>query len=116
MLPAGLSILGRHFVEADGGLKHEQYIEAVLADILHDTGDLFSLDHRLMDGHAELLDEFAHSRRQAYLQERRPARTNRGRGVGSLYLTCLAVWEHLRIGIKLLKTGSASVAATIITE
>lgn len=49
----------RDFVEADGGLKHEEDIEAVLADVLDDAGDLFAFNDGLVDGFSELLDQFA---------------------------------------------------------
>jgi hypothetical protein len=69
-----------------------------------------------MDRLTKLLNQFAHTRRHRYLQERRPAQTNCGRGVGFLYITSSAVREQLPTGNNLKKTGSASVAATIITE
>jgi len=46
-------------IEADSGLKHQQHIETVLANVLHHAGDLFAFNDRLMDGLAELLDQFA---------------------------------------------------------
>ena len=61
-------ILGADLVEADGGLQHQQHIEAVAADVLDDPGDLLALDDRLMDGLAQLLNEFAQAGCHGYLQ------------------------------------------------
>ena len=61
-----------HFVEADRGLQHQQNIEAVLADVLHHPGNLLALDDRLMDGLAQLLNQFPQTGCHEYLQERRP--------------------------------------------
>ena len=59
-----------HFVEANGGFKHQQHIESVLANVLHNSGDLFALNDRLVDGLAQLLNQFAQTRCHGYLQER----------------------------------------------
>lgn len=61
-----------HIVEGDGGFKHEQHIEAVLADILHNARDLVVLGDRLMDGFAQLLDEFAQTSCHEHLHGLRP--------------------------------------------
>ena len=52
-------LFGGEVVEGDRGFEHEEDIEAVLADVLNDAGDLLVLDDRLVDGLAELLNEFA---------------------------------------------------------
>src|SRR5215471_12669678 len=49
--------LGAHLIQADRRLQHQQYVEAVLADILDHPGDLLALDDRLVDGLAQLLNE-----------------------------------------------------------
>jgi hypothetical protein len=62
LIAAGVALVGLfggHFVQADGRLQHQQDVEPVAADILHHTGDLLALNDRLMDGLAELLDQFA---------------------------------------------------------
>gem|GEM_PF-383736 len=46
-----------HFVQAYGRLEHEQHVEAVLADVLNDAGDLLGLGDALMDRLAQLLDQ-----------------------------------------------------------
>jgi hypothetical protein len=57
-----------NFVEADGGFEHEEYIKSVLANILHDTRDLFAFDDGLVDGFTELLDQFAQARCHSFLR------------------------------------------------
>jgi len=57
-----------HFVEADGGFEHEEYIKPVLANILHDTRDLFAFDNGLVNGFTELLDQFAQARCHRFLR------------------------------------------------
>ena len=37
------------FVEADGGFKHEQDVEALFANLADDAGDLIGLAHRFVD-------------------------------------------------------------------
>ena len=89
-LPAfgnSLPALGSHLIEADGRLQHQQHVESVAAYVLHHPGNLFALDHRLMDRLAELLNQFAQTRSHGYLQERRPARGGAGSGMRFLYLT-----------------------------
>jgi len=71
-------VFGGEIVECDGGFEHEQDIEAVLADVLHDTGDLLVLDDRLVDGLSQLLNEFAQTCCHRSLQGPRPARWVRG--------------------------------------
>src|SRR5258708_2705599 len=51
-----LGILGGNLVQPDRRLKHQQHIEPVFADILHNPGDLLALYDRLMNGLAQLLD------------------------------------------------------------
>jgi hypothetical protein len=61
-------------------------------DILHHPGDLLALDDRLMDGLAQLLNEFAQTGCHGYLQERRPAQVKgAGCSVGLIYLTSIRV-------------------------
>ena len=67
--------LARDLVQADRSLKHQQHVKPMLADIVHDAGDLLAFDYRLMDRLTKLLNQFAHTRCQGYLQRRRPART-----------------------------------------
>jgi len=68
------ALFGGEVVESDGGFEHEEDIEAVLADVLDDAGDLLVLDDGLVDGLAELLNEFAHTCCHRHLQGLRPAR------------------------------------------
>jgi hypothetical protein len=78
------------FVEADGGLEHEEDVESVLADILDNSGDLFAFDDGLMDGFTELLDQFAQARCHDFLRQL-PAV---GRAQGGKYLTTLLGKRH----------------------
>ena len=55
---ASLGFLG-DFVKPDGGLKHQEHVETVLADVLDDAGDLLALNNGLVDCLSELLDQFA---------------------------------------------------------
>jgi hypothetical protein len=98
LLRATLGVFSRDFVETNGRFKHEQHIEAVLADILHHAGDLLALDYRLMDSLTELLNQFAQTQCHRYLQELRPILINRGRGAGFLYLTSITAREQLAGG------------------
>ncbi len=66
------SLRRHHFVQADRRLQHQQHVETVLADVLHHARNLFALDDRLMDGLAQLLNQFAQTGCHGYLQERRP--------------------------------------------
>jgi len=66
------ALFGRYFIQANRGLQHQQHIEAMLADILHHSSDLFALDDRLMDSLAQLLNQFTQTRCHKYLQERQP--------------------------------------------
>src|SRR3569833_318987 len=76
----GVSVVAfLHFIEADGGLKHEQDVEAVLADILDDTCDQFAFDDGFMDGFTELLDQFAQARCHRLLRQL----TGAGNGAGA---------------------------------
>lgn len=45
------------FVEADGGFEHEEHIEALLADVSDNPGDVLRLGDRLVNGLTELLDQ-----------------------------------------------------------
>src|ERR1039458_5304623 len=67
----GSSALFGDFVQTDRGFEHEQHIESVLADVLHHAGDLLALDDRLMDGLAQLLNQFTQTGCHSYLHERR---------------------------------------------
>ena len=75
---ASSELLGGDFVEADGGLEHQQHIESVAPNILDHPGNLLALNDGLMDGLAELLDEFAQAGCQRIPPVRRPARNNAG--------------------------------------
>ena len=98
-LHGGLGFLGGDFVQADGGLQHQQHVKAVLADILHHPGDLLALNDRLVDGLAQLLNEFAQTGCHGYLQERRPARAKgAGCGVRFIYLTAIPAQEQPESG------------------
>ena len=93
-----LGLLGGEVVESDGGLEHEQHIEAVTTDVLDDAGDLLVLDDRLVDGLAELLNEFAHTDCHRRLQGLRPARGCAGSGMGFIYLTSVGSQEQVGTG------------------
>jgi hypothetical protein len=67
---SGFSVLAfLHFVQANGGLEHQQDVKPVLANILHDTGDLLTFDDGLMNGFTELLDQFAQARCHDFLRQ-----------------------------------------------
>src|ERR1700689_4549974 len=68
------SLLGGNLVQANCGFQHQQHIESVLANILNHPCDLLALNDRLMDGLAQLLNQFAHSGCHGYLRERQSAR------------------------------------------
>jgi hypothetical protein len=44
-------------VETDGGLKHEENIEALFANVFDDTGYIFRLRNGLVNGFAKFLDK-----------------------------------------------------------
>ena len=94
-----------NLVQADGSFQHQQHVESVLANILHHPGDLLALDDRLVDGLAQLLNQFAQTRFHRYLHKRRTAETNRGRGTGFLYLTSVRVSRQQESGKTLEKTA-----------
>src|SRR5580692_5554815 len=110
-----LGVFGGDFVEADGGLEHEQHVEAVLADVLDYAGDLVALDDRLVDCFAQLLNEFTQTRCQGYLQGRRqaPGRKASAGGVGFFNLTSNATQEQPADGERLSKSGDGSHTVTI---
>ena len=89
-----LGFLGGNFVQADRSFQHQQHVEAVLADVLHHPGDLLALDDRLVDGLAQLLNEFAQTGCHRYLHKRRPARARRGLRREIFYLTAIAAPEQ----------------------
>ena len=86
----GRVLFGGEVVEGDGGFKHEHHIEAVTTDVLHDTGDVLALGDRLIDGLAELLNEFTQTCCHRHLQGRRPTRGMRGQrhGINLPYFRC----------------------------
>jgi len=90
-------LFGGEVVESDGGFEHEEDIEAVLADVLDDAGDLLVLDDGLVDGLAELLNEFTHTCCHRHLQGLRPARGMRGSGMGFIYLTSVTAREQVSL-------------------
>lgn len=89
------SLFRTHFIQTDGRLQHEQHIKAVFPDILHNPGNLFALDDRLVNGLSQLLDEFAQTGCHVYLR-RRPAQKGAGSGIGFIYLTSTAAMRQLR--------------------
>lgn len=86
-----LAFLPGYFVEADGRLQHEQHIEAMLANILHHPGNLFALDHRLVDGLAQLLNQFTQTGCHKHLRAggRRERCTGSGMRFSLPYFHCL---------------------------
>lgn len=53
----GVGGFGLDLVKADGGFEHEEDVEALLADVSDDPGDVFRLGDGLVDGLAEFLDQ-----------------------------------------------------------
>jgi hypothetical protein len=47
--------LGFNFIQADGGFKHEEDVEALLANVFDDAGDLLRLGDRLVNCLPKLL-------------------------------------------------------------
>ena len=45
-----------YLVQSNRRFQHEQHIKALLADVLHDLGDLLGLGNRLVNGFPQLLD------------------------------------------------------------
>ena len=58
MAQAGLRLL-LELVEADRRFKHQQDVEALLPDVLHNAGYVFRFGDRLVDGFSQLLNEFS---------------------------------------------------------
>ena len=119
--PTGTSdliVLFGHVVEADGGFQHQQHVEAVLADVLDHAGDLLALNDRLMDGLAQLLNEFAQTGCHWYLQGLRPARGDQARGAAWDFSTLLlsALWGKCEQRTNRKNCDPAITAATIITK
>jgi hypothetical protein len=46
-----------YLVQSNRRFQHQQHVEALLADVLHDFGDLLGLGNRFMDGFTQLLDK-----------------------------------------------------------
>ena len=46
-----------YLVQSNRRFQHQQHIEALLADVLHDFGDLLGLGNRFMNGFPQLLDK-----------------------------------------------------------
>jgi hypothetical protein len=46
-----------YLVQANRRFQHQQHIEALLADVLHDLRDLLGLGNRFMDGLPQLLNK-----------------------------------------------------------
>ncbi len=87
-----VSSFAGNLVETNRRFEHEQHVEAVLTDVLHHPGYLLTLDDRLMNGLAELLNEFTQAGCHGYLQKRRPTRAKgAGCGMESLYLNSIPV-------------------------
>jgi hypothetical protein len=56
----GFQLRGRllfYLVQTNRRFQHQQHIEALLADVLHDLRDLLGLGNRFMDGLPQLLDK-----------------------------------------------------------
>ena len=68
-----LIFLASDLVEPDCRFEHQQHIEAVFADRLHHTGNLFALNDRLVDRLAQLLNQFAQTACHTNLHEYEPA-------------------------------------------
>jgi hypothetical protein len=45
-----------YLIQANRRFQHQQHIEALLADVLHDLRDLLGLGNRFVDGLPQLLD------------------------------------------------------------
>lgn len=75
----------------------------MLADIVHDAGDLLAFDYRLMDRLTKLLNQFAHTRCQGYPPEAAARPNKAGRGAVSFYITSTVVREQLPGGKKATK-------------
>jgi hypothetical protein len=45
-----------YLVQSNRRFQHQQHIKALLADVLHDLGDLLGLGNRLVNGFPQLLD------------------------------------------------------------
>ena len=54
-----IGLLGRHLVQTDRRLQHQQHVEPVPPYILHNAGDLLALNDRFVDGLTKLLDQLA---------------------------------------------------------
>jgi hypothetical protein len=76
-----------YLVQANRRFQHQQHIEALLADVLHDLRDLLGLGNRFMDGLPQLLNKTTKS----LVQRSTP---NRHCGRGFTYLTCDGVAEQ----------------------
>ncbi len=74
-------------VQANRRFQHQQYIKALLTDVLHDLRDLLGLGNRFMDGLPQLLNKTTKS----LVQRSTP---NRPTGRGFTYLTCDGVAEQ----------------------
>ena len=70
--------------------QHEKHVEALFADVLHNTGDLFALDDRFMDGLSQLLNEFAQARCHVNLRAAAGAEGAQEAARDSIYLTSTA--------------------------
>jgi len=101
-------LFGGEVVEGNGGLKHQQHIEAVSADVLDHAGDLLVLDDRLMDSLAQLLNEFAQTGCHIYLQWPRVA--------ARISILTSAAARSKRELAKACQRRLATTAATIISE
>ena len=88
---AGGSFFFVDFIEADGGLEHQQDVEAVFADVLHHSGDLLAFNDRFVDSLSELLDEFAQVSVAAGCQGLPPVwrRARERRGSAQVFTTLL---------------------------
>src|ERR1700733_6010519 len=67
--PGGVGALCGNFIQADRSFEHEKHIESIFPNVLHHTGDLLALNDRLMDGLAQLLNQFTQTGCHCYLHE-----------------------------------------------
>jgi hypothetical protein len=84
------------FVQADGRFKHEEHVEALLANLANDAGDLVGFTDGLVNRLASLLDEFFYLLVQCHLPRspRKPfihRRPNRREPCGSPNTTAMGI-------------------------
>ncbi len=64
-----LPIFCGNLIQTDGGFQHQQHVESLFADVLDDAGNLLALNDRLVNRLSKLLNQFAQTGCQKYLQE-----------------------------------------------